>query len=481
MQQFSGYKSVLIYNNTQLWESQYIPALELILRFSELGIQVTYLYCRGNLKSCPANPRHTENICHMCRSTSDRAIKSLLPESTKIEVLANSLVYDVPSFDSQKEFIDYTYEDLPAGKLAYSQMVDDISDLSLSLAEINSRGRNLIWEAINLYIQTIKIINQESIDCVFSWNGRRSSDGPVLFAARKLHLKSYAYSSGSSPDKYFFQENSLHSVKEWSESIRNFSTKYVNKISDLERDAEVFFTHQQSNKRITFDHTYFAAQFAENFDFQRKTKKPHLVIFTSSSWESINFIEIDDLHPDFKNTYRLIDQILNNSVIANKYEISVRWHPNLQNAGKAETAQIKKIVKSTKGINHFLPESNLNSYGLLKSADVVLTTGSTMGLEANYYKIPSILVGVALYQYLETCHQPANFSELVKLLNSDLIPMNQYGSYLYGAFFANYGEPYRSFSFRKGRYFYGGKSIGQILNPSKKISTLMRDLRKLLN
>ena len=127
-----------------------------------------------------------------------------------------------------------------------------------------------------------------------------------------------------------------------------------------------------------------------------------------------------------------------------------------------------------------MPESNLNSYGLLKSANVILTTGSTMGLEANYYKKPSILVGVALYQYLETCYQPANFGELIKLLKSDLIPMNQYGSYLYGAFFANYGEPYKSFLFQEGRYFYGGNSINKILNPSKKISTFIRKVREIL-
>jgi hypothetical protein len=471
--------SALIYSNTPLWESQYVPAIELILRLDERGIPITHLVCSGELNSCPANPFHELVKCATCKKITNQAKKKLIPANVKVEELLNTFWYCVPYFESQMSFRQFEYQSLPAGQLAYSQLVDDASDLEIPLSIINQRGRNLISEAINLYEQSLKIITRDSIQTVFVWNGRRSSDGPALFAARQLGLKAYSFSSGSTPDKFYFQENSLHSIEEWNRSISSFAAHFSGDNSNLSDAAELFYTHQQYGTRTTFDNTYFASGFLEIYKPENTIRK-HLVIFSSSIWETVNFLENDRLHSDFKDAYALIFRVLNEKVVTDKYKITVRWHPNLQNAGKFETLELMKIIESTPFIEHIEPASSIDSYSLLQSADVVITTGSTMGIEANYFKKPSILLGVALYMDLKVCYQPKNFSELLNLLSSELEPLDRFGAVVYGAFFASYGYEYKYFGINSAGYEWKGQSVALLLNKRNQVKNFVHKVLRFL-
>jgi len=67
----------------------------------------------------------------------------------------------------------------------------------------------------------------------------------------------------------------------------------------------------------------------------------------------------------------------------------------------------------------------VDSYDIVSAADVVLTFGSTIGIEAAYYGKPSILLGRAVYEDLGSCYVPSSHDELMKLLSSSgILPKN---------------------------------------------------------
>ena len=57
-------------------------------------------------------------------------------------------------------------------------------------------------------------------------------------------------------------------------------------------------------------------------------------------------------------------------------------HPNLVHSNNSEKAVFAQLSKQlSKTITIYPPESDVNSYSLLENSDVVVTSGSTCGVE----------------------------------------------------------------------------------------------------
>jgi hypothetical protein len=88
------------------------------------------------------------------------------------------------------DFYNYEYANVPVGKLVLSQIVWDQRDSCLDFLDIKDRALKLAMGSIALYEEVKLIILKNSIDFVYVWNGRRCSDGPVVYAAKHLPRKS---------------------------------------------------------------------------------------------------------------------------------------------------------------------------------------------------------------------------------------------------------------------------------------------------
>ncbi|MBA7568034.1 hypothetical protein ES708_09753 [subsurface metagenome] len=160
----------------------------------------------------------------------------------------------------------------------------------------------------------------------------------------------------------------------------------------------------------------------------------------------------------YPNHYDGIERILNEERVYTGNSLFVRWHPNLKNCGKNERKVIDKIIQETsENAVHFAPESPVNSYDLIDSADVVVVFDSTVGIEANFYGKPSILLGHAVYEDTGACYRPKSHEEFVTLINSELIPLSKTGALKYGYYQRNFGQNEFRFLIQKfSRVFYYG-------------------------
>ena len=95
------------------------------------------------------------------------------------------------------------------------------------------------------------------------------------------------------------------------------------------------------------------------------------------------------------------------------------------------------------------PDSPIGTYNLIDNCDLVITFGSTVGIEAVYQGKPSILMGRALYEDLGGLILPKSHSELINILHNYILtrrlpePSNSQLAFIkYGFFQKIYGYPF---------------------------------------
>lgn len=446
-------KRVLIYSHTPLWEVHHAGMIELAWRQANLGYHVTILSCEGELSACPANPYHTKTLCSLCKIQTYVSRALYLPkecEHLRLELRPSNLILE--DFESFEEFSQYKFGPLPAGRFALSQLVSDLRDSEVALKDLNSRGKELIMNAAALYLESKRLLSRGHFDNVYVWNGRRDSDGPLLIAARELGIPAFAFISGGTPDRLYLSESTLHSMEIFREDVLKFQQKFSGHTGKkfLRSQAELFFQELRTGRSPIPGTAWFGDSFKPSTTgiFPRTTKSK-LAIFSSSVWETINFPEWQNADPTLKNTYSLLENIASDSEILDRYDIVIRWHPNLRTAGENELRLLQETVRNTPRVKHVLPGDSEDSYELIDEADLILTTGSTISIEAAYLGKPTIVAGPAIFDELGSTYSAKNSQELRELLfqNLDALPDN--GAVMYGAWHRNYGEKNRFVTYNR--------------------------------
>ena len=476
-------KKVLIYSHTALWQVHHAETLELAWRHYSSGDKVCILYCTGALTSCPANPSHRKTICGACVLHSAYSRHVNFPPGTDFQTLALDKRFSkskILDFADQNDFENYAVEGTPFGQLALSQLIDDASDISIPLETLNGRGKELIKLGLALFDAAQKHITEQGIDVVYTWNGRRASDGPVYYAAKKTAKQAFCYISGIEPSKILTFQGPVHDIGLWRQSQISYKRKFLETpatIEPLEKLAKKFFTDLEFGTSEAPGFKWFGQKFATGFlPVNLKRSKQLLVVFTSSIWEMMATPSRTEVPVDFQDPYLLIERLCEDTRLNTKYTVVVRWHPHLTQAGKSEKDRFTSLARVNGSVTHILPESVIDSYELMRSASVVLTMGSTMGVEASYNQVPSILAGSAVFSGLDCVYEPTTYEELVGLILSEPKPLSKLGSIFFGAWSLQEGldREFVVFNRSNGRYELSGRALFPL-------GTFLRSLISILN
>lgn len=464
--------NILVYSHIALWTIHHAETVEIVLKHLAEGNNVYLLSCDGDLVSCPANPHHDQSLCSSCKHQTNYTLKKIL--KNKVHDLRISLSQEkikCPVFTDLDELSEFKLFNVPFGELVVSQLVDDEKDCFFPLDDKYSKISKLLSNSISLYKNALHTIKNKKIDKVYVWNGRRSSDGPVCYAAKDAGISLEVYISASKKGAYVtlpalkvhdLATNKIFMDKVYDEAINK------NGINLVKEEAITFFNNQRYGGADYPGFVHFAEKFHDIPKVTTDVRKK-IVIFPGSYWESFGM-------PDYRsgcyvNHYDGIKRILGEEKIISEYILIVRWHPNLQKCGHSERKIIDQIIKEfTKSATHYEPESDVDSYKLLDMADIVITFGSTIGIEANFYGKPSILLGRSLYEDLDACYTVKSHEELVHLLSGDdLLPLPKNGSIKYGFYWRARGQ---NFSYLRQLDSWNFEYNGQPLQATPQMSFL---------
>lgn len=428
--------NILLFSHVGLWPLHHAETIEIALRHAHAGDRVILWSCDGELATCPANSLHVRDECNRCVRQTTHTVRRILGskvEDLRLRITTPSL--DLPIFDSIASLARFQLEGVPLGELVVSQLVGDARDSYLEIGDVRDRALSLLTNAVSLFYTARQVIRQRNIDKVYVWNGRRCSDGPVVYAAKAEGVDYNVYISGRENTYLSVKMLKVHALEDTKSAMEGLYTHLVREKGDVyvSSEARAFFETQRFGGGKHPGYVHVAANFAHPGNAQGIPHAIPLLVFTSSYWEY--FAMGDYLHEylPYRNHYDALRQILEDTRLRDIGSIVVRWHPNLAKCGPRERQQMDQLVRDTSSyVVHVPPESNIDSYALIERARKVLTFGSTIGIEAAYYGKPSILAGRAVYEDSGAVYRPGNHEELITLLSQDIPRRNAIGAVKYG-------------------------------------------------
>jgi hypothetical protein len=456
---------VAFFNSHVLWPSHYETELEIIQEHLEKGDEVIQLFCENQLPACDQNPFFVPSVCNLCQKIRKEGKKLLkgnlrsipLPEPSLSEKEA---IAALPfKFESIKELQALKIENFDIGFSVVSSLISFTRNPKPLPSDFQPALFSFITSAAGLYFGFRSWLKQNKPDVVFLFNGRLAHTRAIMRACQAEGVHFVIHERGANKDKYaLFPDNSPHDLKFiQSEVIRLWNESDP---EQREKEGRSFYELTASGQEIGW------------FSFTNNQKnilpenwQPdnyNVVIFSSSEDEFASLSEEWHNHI-YPSQIDGIKRIAKDLLSEKKIHFFLRVHPNLKKVDNDEKRALYAL--EAPNLTIIKAESEVSSYKLLKEASLVLTFGSTMGIEAVYQGKPSILAGRSLYSELGATYNPSNHEEVVSLLKNPPAALDKTGAIIYGHYCKTFGTNFR---FYKPDSLDKGSFAGVYLNRNKR-------------
>jgi hypothetical protein len=450
--------------------------LELIMHEANLGNKVNIVSCQKDLKICDNNLNGDQERCNHCIRIRKKAIKTihrdvkLIPLKKYIPSL-NNHKYNINTITSIKDLTILHYESFDIGFGIASSLANEIDITGF----LNLKNKFILFyfEAIKFYEAVKQITIDLNINYGYIVNGRFALSRAFFRALEANNIPVSTHERGATYRKYILIDNAFpHNIKEYTERVNMLWEKEKN-FSLKKQIARTFF-NDRFNGRDTDWTSFTNAQIKKKLPEEINSYKKIVTIFNSSSFE-YDYISTEYTSKFYSSQNDGIKQIVKS--LENKPDIGVflREHPGQKNLENFQRKEVRRI----KANNFFLipAESEISSYGLLMNSNSVITFNSTMGIEATYWGIPSILCSNAVYERFNIAYQPSSHEEVINLISSDLEPIKSLDVLKIGYYSSIYGI---DFKYYQPRDLFSGFFLGKDLYSAHFLVVFFKKIKRKL-
>lgn len=395
--------------------------LDLMQVYIDNGHSVTWLYCNGELPVCDVNSLHTWSNCHLCKNQRKAGLKWLdgKPNMQKFYRVTENQLDEVNqieriSFTSIDEVRRFTLNGADIGLAAVGVLVNRFREPYPNINDhIESLKKELRSAAI-VYFSIRNFLSEAKPDEFILWNGRSAVQRPALRAAQQLGINCYVLEAGDDLSEYYMAKGTYpHDVQDMKGRIEQTFGQSILTFEEKLKVAKDWFDARDRGIAVGgFTESQERGLLPANLSID----KTNLVIFNSSEDEFVCIEEWNN--PHYLDQNDGISSIMESISESKNIRVFLRVHPNLSGIVNSQTKGIEAIQRKYPELNVIPAESKISTYALLKSCDVALTFGSTVGIEAVYNGKPSILMGRAIYENLGGCIRPASHAELIEILQA---------------------------------------------------------------
>lgn len=455
---------VLVLGHYGLWAPHVGTALELAEKHLALGDEVVFSYCDGELPTCEVRDRPGRQSCDPCASITRRGIALLRPKN-RVKLLPMRISAEEreswlsglkEDFRDIGELDGYKIGALDLGNAAQSSVMSRLRTYRLSLSDHGPLLKLNLQAGLLSYHYYKKLVKEGGFDLAYLFNGRFAPTRGALRAFEEAGLRYFTHERGHNIAHYMLYENSMPHNRAYVASLIKKGWLEAEGNPDRNAIAEKYFV-DRSNAVAQAWYSFVGEQ-EKGLLPEGWNPGHHNVAIFNSSEDEFAAIGADWKSPYFPSQYEGLKYLVEQgglTVAEDGAPISVylRVHPNL---GKANPGDVEQLKTLAGGNFHIIPpESKISSYDLLKNASVALSFGSTMGIEANFWGVPSVLAGMCYYRDLGGTYNPVSTEELPELLKKRLSPLPKEAALMYGYYLATFGEPfryYKGFSLSKGSF-----------------------------
>lgn len=436
------------------WSPHFETDLELIQAHLDSGGRAVVLSCRGELPTCELNPTHEPVICRLCRSRFESGMGWLRGDVTERSFL--SLDADERTFIKQlqlrewaslDEVRDFRIDGADIGLAAVSSLVSMLRESAPDVREHRDALSRHLGTAATVYFSMRRQLSDLAPDTFVLFNARYSALRPALRAARSLDIRTVVHERAGYQDRYQASVNT--SPHDLSEFKRDIEAAWPLGGLDAagERAAHRWFEERRQGVEQNWK-SFIRDQRSDLLPEGLDRERLSVTIFNSSEDE---FVAIEEWKNQFYASQNAgIDRLLSDFAGDERVHFYLRIHPNLGGLSNSQTREIEAMADRYANLTVIPAESPVSTYSLMGASKIVLSYGSTAGVEACYSGTPAILMGRATYEDLGLCLKPDSHEALVALLRAAAAgePIHaptdtELGLLKFGHYFRVKGTPYR--------------------------------------
>lgn len=427
----------------------YETDLEIAQRHLDRGDSVHFLVCNSSIPACDYAGHHNAASCLKCIERRDDGIDKLTPSPTTHEVLNlterdKSILRGLPkSFESQKELRAFSVEEFDVGMAVLSTLFSKTRKLRLDVSgSLSQLVRDMIHTGVGIYLSTRNHLRELSPDRVYVFNGRFNTVRAVLRACQETQVDCYTHDRGHDLDHFEIYENTLpHDLSHIREKIDRY---WQRADSDVRRTEGERFYEQRAEGYIPNWQSYTEDQEEGALPEGLNREKHNIAVYPSSE-DEFAAIGQEWSNPVYSDQLSGLKKIISDLEEDKEVHLYVRIHPNLEGVDNVQTRGLLELEDRTR-VTVIPADSAVSSYALLHASDCVLTFGSTMGIEATYWRKPSVLAGTCFYRELGGTYKPESHKAVVALLKDrSLEPKPTEPALKYGHYQATKGMPFQYF------------------------------------
>ncbi len=318
--------------------------------------------------------------------------------------------------------------------------------------------------------QLEELLVDEKVDKVIAFNGRRVHDHAILAATEKAQIPIEIYELGATNLHYDRYSHGTHDRQALQERMsREFSSaKSEDELRARSIATEWFLARQRRGPKGTND---FVAKQRLGMSFEKNSSVKDVTFFVSSldelasigpEWES----EFQSQENALKQLKGCIDEI-------GGFRLIVREHPFMTYMERRSLKDWRSFLASL-GPNVLVvqADSQMDTYKMIADSDLVVSYGSTAGIEAAFMGKPSLLLAPSFYDNLGVAHLARNRVQIMDWLsNPRVLSSTQDACLTYGYFMSKRGNEMNDVQITSPLTFmYKGKSFGP---SSKTIQTIL--------
>jgi len=425
--------------------------LDIAEDYIQQGHEVIYITCDRGLKRCFTNPLGCNFICKSCELQQNFLISKLSKKINKhsLSSFLNKSDNILFTFNNIQDIQSITYKGVDIGYAALSSYYTLTRNLNPEFnSEFIEMMDDFLLSAVVLTDAIEVIIERFKPDLIFVFNARFFESRPVLRVARFNEINVHVCEVTGLPGKYrrvFFENVLPHDI--------NYNTYSINHIWDtcslsIEMKIKIgsdFFIKKKEGQAV-IDKSYTSSQRLGKLPAEWNDFIQNIVIFNSSEDE---FAAVGTEYEEklFTSQIEGINYILSEYENSKNIHFYLRIHPNLS---KIQYKYHLDLLDFSRFNNCTVirADSDISTYSLIDNADKIIVFGSSVGVEANFWQKPVILLGSSFYKNLDIAYYPTNKEELLYLLSNYLSPKDKINSIKYGFFaLCERGESYKYFNF----------------------------------
>ena len=277
------------------------------------------------------------------------------------------------------QLLKLTYNSHPIGSVVFSGICSKLQSTNFTY----SRFKKLIDIYINYCISIVDVLESEVLKFkptkIFTINDRIMGSALAVSVGRKFNLSNTVFYWGSDKSRIIGYSDSLYNIDQWQENVqKNFENNPPN-----QNDKSLVLN---SIKNLGLEPINSSIQFNQ---YQKKGKKLTLegsekicVFYATSTYEHSPLLFIK-LKNGFKGQFEAFE-VLQKVCQKYDYTLILKHHPSKRRLIKWRKRNVHnwEKFKIDKGTIELPSNSDVDTYELLKQADINVTWGSTVGLES---------------------------------------------------------------------------------------------------